>query len=60
LVVVPYQNAEEIVKLAEIQQNQEEEILHAIDRGEVDRRWVDEILKRKGCEGMDEERPMPH
>ena len=53
LVVVPYKDAEEILKLAGEQQRKEEEILRSIESGDVDRKWVDEILKRKGCEFVD-------
>jgi RraA family protein len=50
LVVVPFQKAEEILKLAQEQQLQEEQILSSIEDGKIDRRWVDETLKRKRCE----------
>ena len=55
LVVVPYENAEEILKLAQTQQKQEVEIIRSIESGDVDRKWVDEILKKKGCEFVDED-----
>jgi RraA family protein len=50
LVVVPFEKAEEILELAGNQQIQEDKLLRSIEAGEVDRRWVDEVLRRKGCE----------
>ncbi|PLS18606.1 methyltransferase [Bacillus sp. M6-12] len=53
LVAIPCQGAEEILQLAQEQQIKEEKILRSIENGEVDRKWVDEILKRKGFEFAD-------
>jgi RraA family protein len=49
LVVVPKPYAKEILMLAQQQQKREEEVLKSIKEGNVDRRWVDELLQKKGC-----------
>ncbi|MGG1254187.1 RraA family protein [Brevibacillus agri] len=50
LAVVPAEQAEEVLRLVKEQQVKEEAILASIQDGTVDRRWVDELLKQKGCE----------
>jgi len=50
VVVVPLDAAEQVLALAKEHQAKEETILQSISDGTVDRRWVDETLKRKGCE----------
>lgn len=48
LVVVPFEQAEEILSLAKKQQKNEESIMKSIEDGTVDRTWVDKILEQKG------------
>lgn len=50
LAVVPADLAEEVLALVKVQQAKEEAILASIADGTVDRKWVDETLKQKGCE----------
>jgi RraA family protein len=50
LAVVPLELAEEVLDLAKAQLAREEAILKSIEDGTVDRSWVDETLKQKGCE----------
>lgn len=49
-VVVPRDSAEEVLKNALAVQREEEETIRKIAGGEWGRRWVDEALRRKGCE----------
>jgi regulator of RNase E activity RraA len=53
LAVVPLDQAEALLKLIQAQQIREEAILESIADGSVDRTWVDETLKQKGCEWVD-------
>ncbi|UOR14040.1 RraA family protein [Halobacillus amylolyticus] len=53
VVVVPYQRANDMIKLAQEQQRQEKQILQSIKDGTLDRKWVDKILEAKGCEFPD-------
>lgn len=53
LAVVPQEMAEEILRLVRKQQAREKAILQAIEEGTVDRNWVNEILRQKGCEFVD-------
>ncbi|MBT2757776.1 RraA family protein [Mesobacillus foraminis] len=50
LAVVPVDSAEEILMKVRAQEQKEHEIMASIDNGTVDRSWVDEALKQKGCE----------
>nr|WP_263324756.1 RraA family protein [Neobacillus sp. Marseille-Q6967] len=50
LAVVPYEFAEEVLQKVKAQEIREQEILESIENGTVDRSWVDETLKQKGCE----------
>lgn len=50
LAVVPYDFAEEILHKVRAQEIREREILESIENGTVDRNWVDETLKQRGCE----------
>ncbi|MCM3389895.1 RraA family protein [Ureibacillus chungkukjangi] len=52
LVAIPSQNAEQIIKLAQQQQEQEKIVLQSIEDGSIDRRWIDETLRQKGCDGL--------
>lgn len=47
---VPYDNAAEILKLAQAKKASEEKMMQQILAGTSDRRWVDEALQRLGCE----------
>jgi RraA family protein len=53
LVVVPMEEAEEILHKVKIQAQKEEEIFQSIEQGTLDRSWVDSTLKEKGCEIFD-------
>ena len=50
VVAVPLAHAEEILALARAQLAKETATLKAIAAGKADRRWVDETLKKLGCE----------
>jgi RraA family protein len=50
LVVVPVEQAEELLNKVRNQAQKEIEILNSIELGTVDRTWVDITLKDKGCE----------
>ena len=50
VVAVPLAQAEEILALARSQLAKETEMLKSIGKGKADRRWVDELLKQRGCE----------
>lgn len=53
LVVLPLKNAKEIINLAHQQLLEEKQILQSIEDGTINRKWVDEVLRQKGCEGID-------
>lgn len=50
VVVVPLENAVDILEKAKKKQRAEEEEIKAIYNGSLDRRWVDETLEKKGCQ----------
>jgi RraA family protein len=50
VVAVPLAHAEEILALARSQLAKETAMLKAIARGKVDRGWVDDLLKQRGCD----------
>lgn len=50
LVVLPQDIAAGVIKLAKLQAAKEAAILKAIRKGKLDRAWVDETLREKGCE----------
>lgn len=45
-------DAVQVVTLAEAQSRKEQAALAAIAAGDYDRRWVDETLRARGCEGL--------
>ena len=53
LAVVPVEFAEEVLAKVKAQEIREREILESIENGTVDRSWVDETLRQKGCEFND-------
>jgi RraA family protein len=53
LAVVPFEFAEEVLLKVKAQEIREREILESIEEGSIDRSWVDETLKQKGCEFHD-------
>lgn len=53
VMAVPLQEAERILALVKAQQAKEAAIFQTIEDGTVDRTWVDELLKSKGCEFID-------
>ena len=50
VVAVPLAHAEEVLALARAQLAKETAMLKAIAAGKVDRRWVDELLRQRGCD----------
>jgi RraA family protein len=50
VVAVPLAHAEEVLALAKAQLAKETATLKAIAAGKVDRRWVDELLRQRGCD----------
>lgn len=50
---VPYNQAEELLRLVREQQKREAYIMQSIADGTVDRSWVDETLRQKGCDFVD-------
>ena len=50
VVAVPLAHAEEVLALAQAQLAKETAILKAIASGNIDRRWVDEALRQRGCD----------
>ncbi|MBP1933897.1 RraA family protein [Ammoniphilus resinae] len=53
VVVIPREDAENVLKKAKAIQEKEQEIISAIYDGRWDRKWVDETLRQKGCDGLD-------
>jgi len=53
VMVIPREDAEDVLKKAKAIQEKEQEIISAIYDGRWDRKWVDETLRQKGCEGLD-------
>jgi len=53
LAVVSAEHAGEILEKVRLQEVKEREILASIENGTVDRSWVDETLRQKGCEFND-------
>ncbi len=50
VVAVPQADAEDILALAQAQLAKERASLKAIAAGKADRRWVDELLRQRGCD----------
>jgi regulator of RNase E activity RraA len=50
VVAVPLAHAEEVLALARVQLAKETAMLKAIAAGKADRRWVDETLRKLGCD----------
>jgi RraA family protein len=50
VISVPREHAEEILALAQAQLAKETAMLKSIASGRVDRRWVDETLRQRGCD----------
>ena len=49
LIAIPLQFAEEIIQLGETQLKKEQVIFAEIESGTINREWVDETLRQKGC-----------
>lgn len=49
VVAVPLDYAEAIIELVIAQEKKEEHILDTIENNSIDRQWVDETLRQKGC-----------
>ncbi|GAX89825.1 RraA family protein [Effusibacillus lacus] len=52
VVVVPFEQAEFLIGKVKTTMEMEKSILDSIENGSVDRGWVDELLRKKGCEGV--------
>jgi len=50
VVAVPLAHADEILALAQAQLAKETAMLKSIASGKIDRRWVDETLRQRGCD----------
>ncbi|WP_191567270.1 RraA family protein [Metabacillus idriensis] len=50
IAVVPLEEAEDVIRRVRSQQELEENILQSIQEGTINRDWIDETLKQKGCE----------
>lgn len=48
--VIPLEEAEQILEKAKLQGQKETEILKSIEDGTIDRSWVDQTLRQKGCQ----------
>ncbi|MFA1820160.1 RraA family protein [Virgibacillus oceani] len=53
VVSIPFERAEEMIELVEEQQEKEQIIMNDIEKGTIDRSWIDETLAKKGCEFHD-------
>lgn len=53
LAVIPLEEAAEVLVKVRVQEKKEQEIMESIANGTVDRSWIDETLKQKGCEFID-------
>ncbi|MBM7691693.1 regulator of RNase E activity RraA [Peribacillus deserti] len=53
VIVVPKAEALEILEKAKAVERQESEIIQSIYNGQWDRKWVDDVLNKKGCEILD-------
>lgn len=49
VVIIPADQAEQILEKVKVQQQNERAIMESIENGTVSREWVDETLKQKGC-----------
>ncbi|MCB1741901.1 MAG: RraA family protein [Gammaproteobacteria bacterium] len=49
---VPYEEVESVCAASEAKLRSEEQTMHAIQADSLDRSWVDETLRRLGCEGV--------
>lgn len=49
VIAIPLDYAQEIIDLGIAQQQREDHIMETINNGTVDRLWVDEVLRQKGC-----------
>ncbi|MGF9713635.1 RraA family protein [Paenibacillus sp. JMULE4] len=52
VVVVPYEHAEALIGKVRQTMAAERKIMADIEKGTIDRSWVDEVLRKKGCEGV--------
>lgn len=50
IVCIPQELAVDVIRVSEAQRKKEDGVLKAIAKGTVDRTWVDQTLKQKGCE----------
>lgn len=52
LVAIPQEEAAQVIAAAEAQHRKEQATMEAIKSGTWDRRWVDEVLKARGCDAI--------
>ncbi|PPA70406.1 RraA family protein [Jeotgalibacillus proteolyticus] len=50
IAIVPLDEAEKILELVKRQEISENNIMASIENGTIDRSWIDELLRQKGCE----------
>lgn len=55
IVVVPIESADDIINEVYATMKMEEKMMKEIEEGTIDRSWVDEVLREKGCEGIETE-----
>ncbi len=53
IVIVPREISESIIPKVHATINKEERMMKEIEKGTINRMWVDEILHQKGCEGIE-------
>lgn len=52
IVVIPFEYAKALIEKVKQTMTMEADIMESIANGTVDRNWVDELLRKKGCEGV--------
>lgn len=52
IVIVPIEHAEELAKKVRGTMEMEMQTMDSIEKGTIDRSWVNESLRNKGCEGI--------
>lgn len=52
VLAIPLAEADAVLKAARAHNDKETEMMRQIEDGSLDRSWVDELLKARGCEGL--------
>jgi RraA family protein len=50
IVIVPFEYAETLIEKVRKTMDMERDMINAIEQGTIDRTWVDDLLRKKGCE----------